>query len=70
MYFISHSRFISLRSMSDRMDLIQIIKEAWSGTRTGPRPIEGTGAGVYKWSSRKGHSFSLGLHTTVFQAEI
>ena len=29
----------------------------------------GTGAGVYKWGSRR-HSFSLGLHTTVFQAEI
>jgi ribonuclease HI len=28
------------------------------------------GAGVYKWASRRGHSFSLGHHTTVFQAEI
>jgi hypothetical protein len=25
---------------------------------------------VYRWGSRRGHSFSLGLHTTVFQAEI
>jgi hypothetical protein len=25
---------------------------------------------VYRWGSRSGHSFSLGLHTTVFQAEI
>jgi hypothetical protein len=25
---------------------------------------------VYKWGSRRGHSFSLGLHTMVFQAEI
>jgi hypothetical protein len=29
-----------------------------------------TGAGVYRWGSRRGHSFSLGLHTTVFQADI
>jgi len=25
---------------------------------------------VYRWGSRSGHSFSLGLQTTVFQAEI
>jgi hypothetical protein len=25
---------------------------------------------VYRWGSRKENSFSLGLHTTVFQAEI
>jgi hypothetical protein len=31
---------------------------------------EGTDTGVYKWGSGKGHSFSLGLHTTVFQAEM
>jgi hypothetical protein len=31
---------------------------------------KGTGARVYKWGSKKGHSFSLGLHTMVFQAEI
>jgi hypothetical protein len=29
-----------------------------------------TGADVYRWGSRKGHSFSLGLHTMIFQAEI
>jgi hypothetical protein len=29
-----------------------------------------TGAGMYKWGSRKGHSFSLGHHPTVYQAEI
>jgi hypothetical protein len=29
-----------------------------------------TGAGVCMWGSRRGHSFNLGLHTTVFQAEI
>jgi hypothetical protein len=28
-----------------------------------------TSAGVYKWGLRRGHSFSLGLHTMVFQAE-
>jgi ribonuclease HI len=31
---------------------------------------EGTGVGVYKCGSKRGHSSSLGLHTTVFQAEI
>jgi hypothetical protein len=31
---------------------------------------KGTGAGVYRWGSRRGHSFSLGLHTTVFQVAI
>lgn len=25
---------------------------------------------MYKWGSKKGHSFSLGLHSTLFQAEI
>jgi ribonuclease HI len=36
----------------------------------GSKTNEGTGAGVYKWGSRKGHSFRLSLHTTVSQAEI
>jgi hypothetical protein len=36
----------------------------------GPKTNEGTGAGLYRWGSRRGHSFSLGLHTTVFQAKI
>jgi hypothetical protein len=31
---------------------------------------EGTGAGVYKLGTRRGHTFSLGHHTTVVQAEI
>jgi hypothetical protein len=31
---------------------------------------EGTGTGVYKWGSRRGQSFSLGLHTMTFQEEI
>jgi hypothetical protein len=51
-----------LTSMNGRMDLIQTIKEDWSGNCTGPRP-EGTGAGVYKWGLRVRHSFSLGIHT-------
>jgi hypothetical protein len=34
----------------------------------GSKTNEGTGAVVYKWGSRRGHSFSLGHHTTVFQA--
>jgi ribonuclease HI len=36
----------------------------------GSKTNEGTGAGVYKWGSMRGHSFSLGHHTTVFQTEI
>jgi len=31
---------------------------------------KGTGAGVYRWGSRRGHSFILGLYTTIFQADI
>jgi hypothetical protein len=27
-------------------------------------------AGAYKWGSRSGHIFSLGLHTMVFETEI
>jgi hypothetical protein len=30
---------------------------------------KGTGAGVYRWGLRRGHSISLGLHTTVFQVK-
>jgi hypothetical protein len=25
---------------------------------------------MYRWGLRKGHSFSLGLHTTIYQTEI
>jgi hypothetical protein len=39
---------------------------AWSRSKT----HKGTGAGVYRWGLRRGHCFSLGLHTTVFQAGI
>jgi hypothetical protein len=35
-----------------------------------PKTNEGTGAEVYKWGLRRGHSFTLGLYTTVFQASI
>jgi hypothetical protein len=36
----------------------------------GSKTERGTSAGLYKWGLGRGHSFSLGLHTTVFQAEI
>jgi hypothetical protein len=36
----------------------------------GSKTNKGTGIGVYKWGSKKGHRCNLGLHTTVFQAEI
>jgi hypothetical protein len=36
----------------------------------GSKIIEGTGAELYKWGFKRGHSFSLELHTLVFQAEI
>jgi ribonuclease HI len=36
----------------------------------GSKTNEGTGAMVYKWGSGRWHNFSLGHHTTVFQAEI
>jgi hypothetical protein len=29
-----------------------------------------TGTWVYKWSSKRGHTFILGHHTMVFQTEI
>jgi len=40
---------------------------AWSSTRMGRRPKKGTGAWVYRWGLRRGHSFNLWLLTTVFQ---
>jgi hypothetical protein len=33
-------------------------------------PTPGAGAGVYRWGSRSRCSFSFGLNTTVFQAEM
>jgi hypothetical protein len=35
----------------------------------GSKTNEGTGGGAYRWGSRRGHSFSLGLHVTLFQTE-
>jgi hypothetical protein len=34
----------------------------------GSKTNESTGAGVYRWGSKNGHSFSVGLHTLVFHA--
>jgi hypothetical protein len=34
-----------------------------------PKTKKGTGAWVYRWGLRRGHSFNLRLHTTVFQPE-
>jgi hypothetical protein len=42
------------------------IKGGLDFTQTGPRPIKGTSAGVYRWSSRSNHRFRLGLNTIVF----
>jgi len=36
----------------------------------GSKTNKGTAAQRYRWGSRRGHSFSHGLHTTVFQAEM
>jgi len=36
----------------------------------GSKTKKGTGAGVYGWDLRRGHSFSLGLHTTIYQVEM
>jgi hypothetical protein len=51
------------------MGSTQTTKGAWSGTQKGPRTIKALVL-VYRWGSRRGHSFSHGLHTMVFQAEI
>jgi hypothetical protein len=40
----------------------------WYADRSGTS--KGTGAGVYSWDLRRGHSFTRGLYTTVFQPEI
>ena len=47
-----------------------INKEGLIWYTDGSKTNEGTGAGIYKLGSKKEHSFCLGLHTTVFQAEI
>jgi len=38
--------------------------------KDGSKTNKGTGAGVYRWCSRREHTFNLGLHTTVYQAEL
>jgi hypothetical protein len=48
----------------------QTTKGAWSGTHKGPRPIKALVLGCIDGGREGGHSFSLGLHTVLFQAEI
>jgi len=50
--------------------ITQTTKGAWSGTQMGPNIIQTQVLGCIDGGSRRGHSFSLGLHTMVFQAEI
>jgi ribonuclease HI len=52
------------------MGSTQTTKLAWSGTQMGPRSTKALVLGCIDGGLRRGHSFSLGLHTTVFQAEI
>jgi hypothetical protein len=40
----------------------------WNTDRS--KTNKGTHTGVHRWGSRSGQSFSLGLHTTIFQVEI
>jgi hypothetical protein len=44
--------------------------QAWSGYTDWSKTNTGTGSGIYRWDSRRGHSFSLVFHTTEFHAEI
>lgn len=46
------------------------IKGGLAWYTNGSKINKGTGVGVYTWHSRMEYSFSLGLHTTIFQAEI
>jgi hypothetical protein len=46
------------------------IKVGLASYTNGSKTSKGTGVGVYRWGSRMEHRFSLGLHTTIFQAEI
>jgi hypothetical protein len=62
--------FSSLQSPNGRKGLTQIIRKAWSGIRRGPKLIKALVLAVYKLSSKKRPNFSLGTHTTVFQAKI
>jgi hypothetical protein len=38
--------------------------------KDGSKTNKGTDDGVYRWCSRREHTFNLGFHTTVFQAEL
>jgi len=49
---------------------IPIKKGESSGTQTGPEINKGIGAGVYGHGMRQKLTFSLGQHTTAFQAEV
>jgi hypothetical protein len=55
--------------VSGKTVLNQILKEAWYDTQMGPRPIKAL-AQDNKQSSRREHSFSPGLQTTVFHDDI
>jgi hypothetical protein len=50
--------------------LNQTWKRAWSDTRTGPRPTKALVLGCIGGAREGEHNFSLGLNTTVLQAEI
>ena len=53
--------------MNGRTGSTQTSKGVWSGTQIGPRPYKGTVSGMYRWDFRRGHSFSLGLYTSVYR---
>ena len=60
----------ALTSVNGKRGSTQTIRGAWSSTQVGPRPIREIVLGVYRLGSKRGHSYSLGLHTAIFQAEI
>ena len=57
-------------SVTGRTGLTQTIKYAWSVVWIGWRPMKALVSRCINGAWKKGHNFSLGLHTTVFQAEI
>ena len=69
MHIISHSTSSFLTGVIGRIGLAQIIKRAWSGIRTGQRQMKSLVLGV-RWGQKRGIFFSLGFHTTIFQAKI
>ena len=66
----SHSLSSAPASVKGRMHSTQIIQRTWSGIWMGKRTNKGICAEVYRWGSRRGQRFNLGLHTMVFQSEI